>query len=111
MAEVNITINGRSFSIFCEDGQESRVSELGGYVDSRLKEVASAGAATNEAQLMVLTSLMLSDEIFDLRKDIDALGAQTGGGQSNENNDAEVAQAIDELANRIDRISGRIQSA
>lgn len=111
MAEVTITINGRNFAIFCEDGQEERVQTLGSYVDSRLKEISKAGAATNEAHLLVLTSLLLSDEIFDLRKDIDQLSTQVSQGEANQTNDAEVAQAIDELAERIDQISGRIQSA
>ena len=36
MAEVKIGMNGRSFAIYCEDGQEERVQHLGSYVDSRL---------------------------------------------------------------------------
>ena len=74
MAEVSITINGRTFGISCEDGQEQRVHDLGRYVDARLKEIAKAGAASNESHLLVLTTLMLSDEIFDLRNDVRKLG-------------------------------------
>ena len=51
MSEVNITINGRNFGISCEDGQEQRVLDLSNYVDTRLKNIAKAGAATNESKI------------------------------------------------------------
>lgn len=54
MAEVTLEINGRNYGITCEDGQEQRVKDLGVYVDSRLKEITKAGAASNDMHLMVL---------------------------------------------------------
>ena len=66
MAEVTLSINGRDYGISCDDGQEQRVQDLGMYVDSRLRDIAKAGAASNESHLLVLTSIMLADEIFDL---------------------------------------------
>ena len=111
MAEVKISMNGRNFAIYCEDGQEERLHNLGAYVDSRLREVAGAGAATNEAHLLVLTSLMLADEIFDMREEVSHIQGEIKSSTASRAHDAEVAQAIDELAERIDRVSGRIQSA
>jgi len=111
MAEINITINGRTFGISCEDGQEQRVVDLGRYVDGRLKEIARAGAASSESHLLVLTTLMLSDEIFDLRNEVQALGGQINQSQANQNDEEEVANAIGMLAERIERIAHRIQSA
>ena len=114
MAEVNININGRSFGIACEDGQEQRVMDLSHYVDSRLKDIASAGAATNESHLLVLTTLLLADEVFDLRNDVNTLnqnmgqGAQANENQMSANDEAAVAGAIEDLADRIERIAGRI---
>ena len=112
MAELNLTINGRTFGISCDDGQEQRVLDLGHYVDARLKEISSAGAANNESHLLVLTALMLTDEIFDLR---DNLAQQEGqsiakNGASQED-DLAVAKAIDSLADRIDAIARRVSKA
>ena len=110
MGQVNITINGRSFGISCEDGQEQRVTDLGHYVDSRLKDIARAGAATNESHLLVLTSLLLADEVFEARE-----GAGTTqpaqAPEANPQEEALVVHAIEDLAERIDRIAGRIQAA
>ena len=111
MAQVNITINGRSFGISCEDGQEQRVTDLSHYVDGRLKDIAKAGAATNESHLLVLTGLLLADEIFDLRKDVGSINENLQTAQANQNEEAAVAGAIEDLAERIDRIASRIQNA
>lgn len=116
MAELNLTINGKNYSIFCDDGQEQRVLDLGHYVDERLKEIASAGAATNESHLLVLASLMLADEVFDLRDGANqnsaaqAPAAAPQNGMSEEDEHA-VAEAIDALAQRIEAIAAQVQEA
>ena len=44
MASVNVTINGRSYQIACDDGQEAHLKRLGSYIDKRIAElVASVG--------------------------------------------------------------------
>lgn len=114
MAEVTLTINGKNFGVSCDDGQESRVIELAHYVDSRLKDIAAAGAATSENHLLVLTSLMLSDEIFDLRAQLESIGEQITSQEDEDSlkqDDLVIAQAIDHLAERIDNIASRIQKA
>lgn len=111
MGEVNITISGKNYGISCQDGQEKRVSDLGDYVNDRLENISSAGAATSENHLLVLTALMLSDEVFDLRENVGTQTQQLQGAQANQNNEEEVASAIDQLADRIDQIAQRIQSA
>ncbi len=111
MAEITLTINGRNFGISCDDGQEQRVMDLGHYVDGRLKDISRAGAASNEAHLLVLTSLMLADEVFDLRNQVSNLGGEDQNVESIKQDELVIAQAIDHLAERIDTIAGRIQKA
>ena len=67
MAEVNVIIDGRSYGIACDSGQEQRVQQLGRYIDQRLQELSNGSGANNKAQLMVLTALVLADEVFDLK--------------------------------------------
>lgn len=111
MAEISITINGRNFGIACDDGQERRVMELARYVDTRLREIARAGAASNESHLLVLTSIILADEIADLK----AGGQPTAGTQSHvgvrisDEEEEAIVSAIDLLASRIDQIAGNLQ--
>lgn len=111
MAEVNLSINGRNYGIACDDGQERRVRELGFFVDKKIKEIARAGAANNDAHLLVLTALMLADEIYELREENEELSEQVGDTQDTQQDEILMAKAIDNLAERINLIAGRIQSA
>ena len=109
MAEISITINGRNYGIACDDGQEKRVVELARYVDTRLREIARAGAATNESHLLVLTSIILADEIADMKaQGAQSPGATMGVKMTDEEEEA-IVSAIDLLASRIDAIAGNLQ--
>lgn len=110
MAEISITINGRNYGIACDDGQEKRVQELARYVDTRLKEIARAGAATNESHLLVLTSIILADEIADMKAQGIPMSHQAPVGVSiTEEEETAIVSAIDLLAARIDAIAGNLQ--
>ncbi len=106
MAEVNVNINGRTFGIACDDGQEQRVLDLAKYVDERLQAISSAGAAGNDMHLMVLTSIVIADEVFDL---LEGGGQEAAQASGNPEEDKKVVNAIDHLASRIDSIANSIQ--
>lgn len=76
MAHVNLQIHGKSYGIACDEGQEARVADLGAYVDARLKDIAGSGAASTEAHLLVLTALVMADEIYELREALHRAGIQ-----------------------------------
>jgi cell division protein ZapA len=113
MAEVNVTLNGRVYGIACDDGQERRVKDLAAYVDQKLKEISRAGAASNEAHLLVLASIMLADEVFDMKDGrvapLSNAAAKTPMAiQMTPEDEANIISAIDHLAARIDTIAGSL---
>ena len=122
MAEVNISMNGRVYEISCDDGQEGRVLELAAYIDQRLQKIARSGAAFNDAHLMVLTTLVLADELFDMREDATDKPVAKQGKAVEAVKTAEIAPAnaedekmllnmLDKLTKRIDGIAARVQAA
>lgn len=108
MAQVNVAIHGKVYGIACDDGQERRVQELAGYVDMRLREIAGAGAATNESHLLVLTALVLADEIFDTKANM-AAPAYAEDDRFSEEDERVIVDAINHLAARIDSVAERLQ--
>jgi cell division protein ZapA len=117
MSEVTIKINNRGFGVSCDPGQEQRLVDLSYYVDSRLKQIASAGAASNESHLLVLTALVMADEIYDLKEQVEyykqqaEYAAQVPQNQRQAEQDAYVSEVIGHLADKIANISGRLKSA
>ncbi len=114
MSEVNLRINGRNYPILCDDGQEARIKELAGYIDSRLKEISESGAASNDNHLLVLTSLILADEIFSLKDNLNAaeglLDESRAGFESLAQGDEDaISEAINSIANRIELLSSNLK--
>jgi len=119
MAEVTLKINGRGYSMTCDDGQEQRLFDLGDFVNNRLGDIARAGAANSESHLLVLTSLVMADEVFELRQELNMMHERMNemsyqaeqrshGGVEDE---ALVVHALNHLAERLERISTRVERA
>src|SRR5216684_4643412 len=62
MPEVHLTINGRSYPVACEEGQESRIKELAQYLDRKTAEFVTKLGQIGEARLLVLAALVITDE-------------------------------------------------
>lgn len=120
MGEVSLAIHGKSYGVACDDGQEPRVSHLGKYVDARLREIAVAGAASNESHLLVLTAIVLADEIHELREAMRHMKPVNGNAQQqpvqqvvqqgmSKEDEREIASAIEHLASRINSMAAKFQ--
>ena len=105
MANVKVTVNGKVFGIDCGDGQESRVKELAKYIDERMQDVKNAGAATSEDQLFMITSLIITDELFETRK-------KSAENDNSENNtsDERFAEIIQAVNTRIGKIAKTVEA-
>lgn len=122
MADVNITINGRIYEIGCDQGQEGRVVDLASYVDQRLQTISRSGAAYNDAHLLVLTALVLADELFESREGAgEKLAAKAGRAPATTGaaaeaglssaDEAALAKVLEHLAKRIDGIATKVAAA
>lgn len=126
MATVSLMIDGRAYDVSCDDGQEQRVKALGQFIDQRVREIAGAGGsgASNKSQLLVLTSMMLADEIFDAREELARIAKDKNKtpvtvkpapeqpifqGLSPDE-EAALTREISRLATRIDSLSTRLQT-
>jgi cell division protein ZapA len=81
MSEVKLMINGRAYGIACDDGQESRVLELGHHIDARLREISRVSGTTTETHLFLLTALMITDELRDMQDQMQQLSQQVASQQ------------------------------
>lgn len=113
MAEVNITLNGRIYEISCDPGQEGRIVDLAAYIDQRLQKIARSGGAYNDAHLLVLTSLVLADELYEAREELSAqpAGKKKAASAVDAADEAALAKLLEHLSSRIDGIAEKVQSA
>ena len=115
MAEVTIMIDGRNYGIACDDGQEPRVKALGNYVDERLRQLVG-GNASSKAQSMVLTSLLLADEVFDLSEKLEksAVSPQSAANEKYityqglpPQDEQNITNLIGMMADKVERLTAR----
>lgn len=62
MAEVRLQIANREYIVTCNDGEESRLIELGALVDTKASEAGGSAAGLNESRLLLFAALLLADE-------------------------------------------------
>ncbi|WP_033067374.1 cell division protein ZapA [Thalassospira australica] len=109
MAQVSIRINGRSYDIACDDGQENRIHALAGYVDERVREISDAVGQIGEQRLLVMTSLLIADELGAAQEKLN--NPQTPiveeGSLSAAECDA-MAENIETMAERVEAIAGKL---
>ena len=71
MANVNIKFNGKDYLLSCDDGQEENLKNLAQHLDLRFSELKESLGNIGENKLLLITSIKIIDEFFDLRKKVD----------------------------------------
>lgn len=108
MGQVNINIRGRQYQIACDDGQEAHLARLGRFLDQRAEQLHAAAGSVSDALLLVMTSLVVADELTDAISELDALKA-TAGNAARVAAETAAAAAINTLAERIERIAAGLE--
>ncbi len=111
MPTVDVLINNRPYTVACDEGEQPRVRTLAAYVDDHLRHFA--GSSASEAHLLALTSIMLADQISDLRAQLESGGAVPPGAHNGavDVDLAPVTAALETLAGRIESIADRLEQA
>jgi len=71
MANVNIKFNGKDYLLSCDDGQEENLKKLTGLLNKKLNELKSKLGNIGENKLLLISSIKVMDEYYDLIKKIE----------------------------------------
>ncbi|MEM9706180.1 MAG: cell division protein ZapA [Pseudomonadota bacterium] len=109
MADVSISVNGRAYTVTCDDGQEARLQQLGAHLDGQMRKLAGEVGQIGDARLMLLAALTLCDDLLEAQTKLaslegaaDILDEETMGG---------AARVVDAAARRVDAIAERIEES
>ena len=73
MAEVDISINGRSYRISCKDGEEERVKSLATLINDQVQKLSEKIGQLGEARMILLASLVLLDKSDEIEKEAEKI--------------------------------------
>jgi cell division protein ZapA len=106
MAQLNIQINGRPYSVGCEDGQEAHLLELAKVFDRQVRQVSQDVGQLGETRLFLMGALLLADELSDLRARHAALQAELHRSQSGKTAvELKAIAALESAAKRIETLA------
>jgi cell division protein ZapA len=98
MGQVSVPVNGRSYAITCDDGQETRIRRLAQYVDAKVAGFVGSVGQVGEARLLLLAALAIADELSDAN---DALERERGRAENSSNGRDETAGQVAPIAARL----------
>jgi cell division protein ZapA len=117
MPLVNVLLNGRAYTVACDDGEEAHVRELGQFLDRRVRELSTSVGQVGDARLLLMTGLTIADELVEslntieeCDKEIRALKAATSPAEIQESEDR-IAEALEGAASRIEAMAARVAGA
>jgi len=118
MSEVTVTINGRTYKMSCDDGQERHLLGLAEHV-SRHVESLKEHVGQVGTRLLLMAAIMVADELGEAGRRIDALekevqrltAEQTSTTERFQEFQENAAKSLDTAAERIEQMAERINSA
>jgi len=132
MGSVQVTVNGRAYSVACDEGQEAHVARLGSYLEQKVGQLVKAVGQVGDARLLVMASLMITDELVDTDQALTQLkglvATGTKGGEplaklvaapppppppplppQQAPHETVLAEALESLADRIEAIAAELE--
>ena len=104
MASVDVEVGARSYSVACRDGEEPHLRSVAAMVDRKAREAAAAMGNMGEARQLLFASLLLADELKEVR------AGSGGGAVAAPEPDPAVANALERLAERMEMLAERLES-
>ncbi len=113
MPLVNVLINGRAYTVACDEGEEERLRDVSQILDKRVRELASSVGEVGDTRLLVMAGLVICDELSEtftrldkIEKEFAALKEKLGG--DSEGSETALAEMIENASERLEAIAARI---
>ena len=118
MSQVSVVIDGKTFRMACEDGQEAHLEALGRHLDGRIGEMRKAFGEIGDLRLVVMAAITITDEFFEARKRGETLSGEVQSVKTEQSSvkadlgarEVEIAGQIDRMTLRLERIIALLSS-
>jgi cell division protein ZapA len=119
MPLVNVMVNGRAYTIACDDGEEDHLRELAGIVDAKAREVLGSVGQVGDTRLLLMAALLIADEHHGAASQLTASAkaaealSDVRGALENRALEAEsaAADALEQAAKKVEDIAARLSAA
>jgi len=110
MGQVDLTLNGRNYRLECNEGEEAHLVELAEYIAGHLDEMRQKLGQVGDDRLILMASLVVTDELWELRREMETLKAQLSEAGREISASQERARSIEaELSGKIGEAASRLE--
>jgi cell division protein ZapA len=116
MAQVNVTIDGKTYRMACDEGQEAHLEMLGAKFDRYVGHLKEGFGEIGDNRLTVMAGIMVMDELVELQKKVKGIESELETLRKTrdealskaDKNDAALTGALAEIAGRIEKLAGKL---
>ena len=111
MSQVIVQINGRNYTMQCDDGQEEHLRALAAMVDGEVANIRAAAGQLGDLRLLIMASLVIADKLTEAERQIGALREQLQGLRAERDQAASAAAELGKKAlHSLDDASLRLET-
>jgi len=119
MPQLSVTVNGRAYSVSCEEGDEEHLLALARYFDKRVRELSVSIGQVGETRLFLIAGLTVADDLSEALAKIEDLEAEIESikdgrptvSERVERAETMAAELLEVAARRLEDIAGRLEAS
>jgi len=119
MAQVNVTISGKTYRMACEDGQEDHLTGMAEQLNQSIELLRARFGEIGDHRLTVMAAITLADQNTEADRRLQQLRAEVAGleearasvDERQAGVEAKIARAIDEMTQRVEALAARVSGA
>ncbi|GAA0576440.1 cell division protein ZapA [Rhizomicrobium electricum] len=119
MPLVNVMVNGRAYTIACDEGEEDHLKALASEVDSKVSELLGSVGQVGDQRLILMAALLLADELHVATAHLEtakqelaaAKAAQVEASDRMEHSESIAADVLENAVKRIEDIAAKLKAA
>jgi cell division protein ZapA len=105
MAQVTVRINGYSYTVGCQDGEEQHLQQMAEQVERRIDSIKAVAGQSGESRMLVMAALLMADDLFEMGK---AVKPAPDGGPAAPAPDTKLNRRLGKLAKRAEDIAAEL---
>lgn len=111
MAQVTVTIAGKTYRMACDDGQEEHLVSLAGRLDASIEDLKGVFGEIGDQRLTVMSAITLMDQLAEAERKLSAAEEELSGLRiAHEDLLARQAHAERRVSETLQAVAGRIEA-
>ena len=115
MPQVAVQINGKTYRMACDEGQEAHLLDLAQRFDRTINQLKGSFGEIGDQRLTVMAGVMVTDELVALQHKVTGLESEVAklrvNSGGNSDREEQISKALDNTAKRIGAISEKLVSS